>query len=204
MPTALLSEIELNEHAGGRLIAGEPLRVMLVQERVTLLISNPPNGVTVIVELASVPGAHRRCTGDSAEAAISNSASSVTCRIIVALLVSPAEVTTLTVYDPAAVDEGVADQVGCASPGNRHSRRIEAAIGCGRKPVAGRRHAATEIVQRVYFDGRSGRAACHHARWYDSRGRNLEIRYRRNSARAFSRIGCTPIVTCWLDGTECV
>jgi hypothetical protein len=52
-PEALATEEGLNEHAGGSIVAGEPLSVTL-QEKVTFA-PKPPVGETVIVALADPP-----------------------------------------------------------------------------------------------------------------------------------------------------
>src|SRR6266436_7873095 len=64
-PEALFTGLGPNEHTGGIFVAGEPLRVMLLQAKVT----SPPNqliGDTLIVDVTGPPGL--TVEGESAEA----------------------------------------------------------------------------------------------------------------------------------------
>jgi len=65
VPEPLDTEDGLNEHAGGLVVATEPLSVMLLQERATLWL-NPPMAARVMVEVAELPAETE--AGDSAAA----------------------------------------------------------------------------------------------------------------------------------------
>jgi hypothetical protein len=54
VPEPPATEAGLNEHAGGVIVAGEPLRVILLQARVTFP-PNPPAGTIEIMEVADPP-----------------------------------------------------------------------------------------------------------------------------------------------------